>query len=277
MPSPERGTNHTPNASPGCLTRPTTAKSASQPSSTERASLRMTSRQSSAAPEAVTMRAERTSVTPSMLVKACATFLVLSPSGSFANQHSTTRKRSSVGCGLSCRTFSSQSIALLGPGTYSLRNPVHHVETKAVSSTARSDNNTVRNPFIGRTLLSLVEVDEPMVGGKALAPIIHGLRARRRGVPSKNIFDITRVHGAPWRCPKAMSRSRRAGVTAGRSQVGTCIERQVRPVVIAASDRRLPAQAASGTHRNKGKDDEPIDFPKKPARILSLHPISLSG
>ena len=34
------------------------------------------------------MRAERTSVTPSMLVKACATFLVLSPSGSFANQHS---------------------------------------------------------------------------------------------------------------------------------------------------------------------------------------------
>ena len=147
MPWPERGTNHRLNASPGCLTRPTTAKSASQRSSTERASLCMASRQSSAAPEAATMSAERTSVTPSMLVKACATFLMLSPSGSFSSQHSTTRKRSSAGCGLPRQTFSSESMTRSGPGRYSLRNPVHHVETKTVSNNARSDNNTVRNPF----------------------------------------------------------------------------------------------------------------------------------
>ena len=67
---------------------------------------RMAGRQSSAAPDADTTRAERTNSIPSMPVKASATVPVSRPLLSFSNQHNTKRNRFSGRGDLALKAFS---------------------------------------------------------------------------------------------------------------------------------------------------------------------------
>ena len=150
VPVPERGTNHRLNTSAGFSTRPTTAKSACQFFSTDRALFCMASRHSSGAPEAATIRAERNNVKPSTLVcgKARSTYPTLSPFGSFSSQHKTTRNRSSIGLALPSRTLRSASTTLLGLGRYSLRKPFHHTTNPAPVAARTPNQNSWDHSFI---------------------------------------------------------------------------------------------------------------------------------
>ena len=107
----------------------------------------MASRQSSAAPEAATTRAERTNSMPSMLVKARATFLVLSPSRSLSSQHNRTRKRSSTGSAGPRQRFPKASVTRSGHRRQLLKKPIPHATRAAADVATRAVANVTRIHF----------------------------------------------------------------------------------------------------------------------------------